>query len=216
MADLTGRDWPQRARNAALQLYGIRAERNVSDGIRVLADIRDVLDELGSRPRISSKELTQRLCAIPEAPWADYKGTGLDERALAKLLGRSEIKTKDRRVHGRLLKTYERAQFDDAWLRYLPRGTLSATTATPGVTEEMQSEPHGPQPEAPIQAARTLNASAHRDHSPLTLEPRAFVPSARAPRRPLRGPQPAPGRPRAPLTCVRARDSELLLFKYYL
>ena len=97
MADLTGRDWPQRARNAALQLSGIRAERNVSDGIRVLADIRDVLDELGAS-RISSKELTQRLCAIPEAPWADYKGTGLDQRALAKLLGQYEIKTKDRRV----------------------------------------------------------------------------------------------------------------------
>ena len=94
-------------------------------GHQLLADIRGTFDA-ENVDRMSSESLITALTADPEKPWQEYKrGKPITPRQLAALLKPFGIESKNVRIkreHGAeaVTKGYERAQFADAWARYLP------------------------------------------------------------------------------------------------
>jgi hypothetical protein len=121
VADLAGGEWPQRARAAATLLAADAAEQDTdtSLGLRLLADLRAVFT--AGEERLDSKTVLERLCRLDESPWEDLRGKRLDARVLATLLRPYAIKPKVIRVGDATPRGYERADFLDAWRRYLPQ-----------------------------------------------------------------------------------------------
>jgi putative DNA primase/helicase len=121
IADQAGGDWPKRARQAAVTLSRQNAEP--SQGRRLLAALREIF---ANRDKIPSAEVVKLLAADPNAEWCEFHGRGspITQRQLAVLLREYEIypvavhptKRSDKTLNG-----YRRAQFADAWARFLPR-----------------------------------------------------------------------------------------------
>jgi len=131
IADIAGGIWPETARQAAIVLSG-GVEESAAIGSELLADIREIF-EARREERISTKELIEALCAEEEKRWASYnRGKWINPRQVARWLKEYGIASKTIRVVGETPKGYERAQFEDAFSRYVPSSPfLSATTPQP-------------------------------------------------------------------------------------
>lgn len=134
IADAAGGDWPDRARVAAVALSSEVAPEDDSLAIRLLADVKALFERTGV-DRILSKDLRAALLEIEDAPWGDlYGGKEISARRIATLLRPYGPRPRDIRIndpqtyaevfpstpfadHG---KGYERADFADAFERYLP------------------------------------------------------------------------------------------------
>jgi hypothetical protein len=88
VADAAGGPWPQRARDACTWLVRDNADRGISLGIRLLADLRDIF---GGNRAMTTEDILTRLHGLDAAPWAELKGQPIDARALARLLDPYEI-----------------------------------------------------------------------------------------------------------------------------
>ena len=143
IADVAGGDWPQRARLAALALSVGDGRDNDSLGVRLLADVRAVFDERKA-DRLSSGELAEALVAIEEAPWGDLRGKPLEARTLARRLRPYGIKPRVIRIGDATARGYERADFEDAWGRYIPIPDISVTTVTSVTTTPSEYERERP------------------------------------------------------------------------
>jgi hypothetical protein len=118
IADAAGGDWPRQAREAAVSLHGDVDTQRESEGIRLLADIRDVFDLRGT-DRMFSADLAKALGELEESPWGDLRGRALDSPGLARRLRPMEIRPRTIRIEPDRAKGYFRADFEDAWSRYL-------------------------------------------------------------------------------------------------
>ena len=120
ISDEAGYYWQSRARAAAIQLSTGSTELD-SSGELLLRDIRSIFEEEGC-DRISSVKLAERLGEIEESPWGDLYGKPIDARKLAQLLRKFEIKPAVHRMPpaNKTVKGYVRADFLDAWSRYIP------------------------------------------------------------------------------------------------
>lgn len=127
VADYAGGEWPKLAREVAQKISGVE-QSALSLSAELLADIREVFESKGV-DRISSADLITALCADDEKSWATYnRGQPIKPRQLAKRLGEYDIKSKTVRIGYDTPKGFERAQFDDAFIRYLsPTPSVSAT-----------------------------------------------------------------------------------------
>lgn len=115
IADLVAGDWPERARRAALVLSAGGAREDDSTGVRLLADVR----ELFKGNCMRSAVLATSLADLDAAPWGDWRGKPLDARGLARLLKPHGITPKKIRFGEATAQGYERADFEDAWTRYV-------------------------------------------------------------------------------------------------
>lgn len=90
-------------------------------GEDLLRDIKAVFDSSNAK-KLSTALLISQLCADAESPWSTFKnGKPVTPRELANLLSAFEIKSKNLRLgNDEVIKGYERAQFDDAFARYVP------------------------------------------------------------------------------------------------
>jgi hypothetical protein len=143
IADAAGGYWPQRARTAALSLSVGERRDNDSLGVRLLADIRAIFDERKT-DRLSSVQLADALVANEEAPWGDLRDKALEPRTLARLLRPYEVKPHVIRLGDATARGYERADFEDAWARYIPTPEISATTVTSVTTTPSEYERERP------------------------------------------------------------------------
>lgn len=123
VAEAAGGVWPERARAACLSLVKVAADRRVTLGIRLLADLRTIFGDMDALP---TSTILDRLCH-PEssgldidAPWSDLHGRPLNERGLAGMLKKFDIHSTKVKVDGRALQGYRREPLYDAWQRYLP------------------------------------------------------------------------------------------------
>ena len=117
--------------------------------MQLLHDIRTIFDNQGAVAVVAAELLTD-LRGIPDSPWQvlGRDGKGLDSRGLAKYLRRYEIKSKNIRYMGRIVKGFERGQFIDAWERYpappdddpVPQAEKSATSATSATAQVNRGE----------------------------------------------------------------------------
>ena len=147
IADLGGGEWPRRARAALIRLHAERPEDSESWGVQLLAGIRG---SFGGDDRISTADLLERLKADAEAPWKGWNhGAGLTPRGLGQLLRPYGIRSRNVRMPDDTVpKGYLRAQFEDAFARYLPsdapRNATSATSAQPSQETGVSDPLHGP------------------------------------------------------------------------
>jgi len=86
-------------------------------GLRLLADMRTVL---GDDEQAATTTILDKLHALDESPWADIHGKPLNDRGLATRLRPYRIKPRTIRVGEATPRGYRRADFVNAWKRYLP------------------------------------------------------------------------------------------------
>jgi 5S rRNA maturation endonuclease (ribonuclease M5) len=120
IADLSGGDWPARARAAAVLLSGGPAKGEDGVGVRLLQDIHRVFEEYGA-DRLETQALLEALCEDETAPWGDWHGRRLTPQALARLLRPFGIGPCKWREGARVVRGYARGAFEDAFFRYLPQ-----------------------------------------------------------------------------------------------
>lgn len=91
IADAAGGGWPERARQACAH-FVLRSAQPVTNGVRLLADLRTIYDRHHAT-RLPTKALLADLTELDDAPWADLDGRGkqLDGRRLAAELARYGI-----------------------------------------------------------------------------------------------------------------------------
>jgi putative DNA primase/helicase len=136
IAEIAGRDWPQKARKAALAACG--GEEELSQGAALLADIRDVFEDKDTE-RITSADLANALVAMADRPWVDCShGKALTQNQLARRLKPFGIAPKNIKIEGRVPKGYMRESFEDAFNRYVPTNT-PIQSATPLQSNEISN-----------------------------------------------------------------------------
>jgi hypothetical protein len=145
IAEAAGGDWPTRAWQAASELY--TGDESATRGTELLAAIFAIFEQR-SVSRISSEDLRSELISDVESPWHEWRqGKPLSAANLSNLLKPFGIKSKTVRFDAATTaKGFERAQFDDAFLRYLPTGsenglksvTAVTTRITTGFSEEFE------------------------------------------------------------------------------
>jgi hypothetical protein len=142
IADAAGGDWPEKARNAALELMTGETREDYSLGIRLLADIKMII---GPENSIFTSDLLPALNQLDESPWGLLNGRPLSSITLASLLRPYEIHPHSIRRGELNQKGYEKSDFKDAWERYLPNNDDSSVTpVTPALTQlqnETQNNP---------------------------------------------------------------------------
>jgi len=131
IADAAGGDWPVRARVSAVSLVSHSKEDTPSLGIRLLADAKTVF---GEREVMPTEALLAGLNNFEESPWGDTCGKPLEARGLARRLATYSIKPVQVRIGERTCKGYRKADFYDAWQRYLPPSPHDRETSETGET----------------------------------------------------------------------------------
>jgi hypothetical protein len=114
IADVAGRDWPDRIRAAYAELAkGITAEPEIPPLQRLLADVYAAWPE---GDRIGSADLIRALKAIPGTPWATWWPDAVAPRELAAMLRGADIEPRKIRLPGKApIQGYYRDDFERAW-----------------------------------------------------------------------------------------------------
>lgn len=118
LGDFSSSHWGSRLRDAAIYLNGERQQRDPSLGVQLLADCRRVFEEVDV-DRFMTEHLLAALVVLEESPWGDLRGQELDARGLSRRLRPFDVKPGQHRFGETTKKGYLRADFHDAWLRYL-------------------------------------------------------------------------------------------------
>jgi hypothetical protein len=138
IADQIGGEWKTLARKAAIEIEEVHNTFfDPSLGTQLLADIREAFADASA---ISSATLVAELVEDPEKPWATYGKSGkpITQKQLAALLKDYGIEPKTVRVPGSTPKGYTRADFQDAFERYVP--SISPKTAFSSATSATNNE----------------------------------------------------------------------------
>jgi Protein of unknown function (DUF3631)/Domain of unknown function (DUF3854) len=150
VADLAGGHLPTTSRVAAVTAVTVSTSGAPSLGVMLLRDIRDVFNKLDVCNCVTDQLLAD-LRGIEESPWAVIrKGEPLNASGLARRLGKYGIGPKAIRDGNQVFKGYARAQFEDAWMRYVdPPGppdveaVTAVTRVTSGATDSVGDPPQG-------------------------------------------------------------------------
>ena len=119
IAEIAGGKWPERTREVAL-LLGVPSEgADNSKRVQLLADIRSLFDQKKT-DRLPSESIEKELGKMEDRPWPGYsKGWPISKHQIARLLAPFGIKPKQLWIEKKF-RGYERADFEDAFSRYLP------------------------------------------------------------------------------------------------
>lgn len=118
IADCAGGEWPERVRNALVTLLASRRRRDDSQAVALLADIKACFDR-HDMLRMRSQRLVDALVAQEDSPWREGRGSRLSPAGLARVLAPFDIAPRDIRFENGTFKGYRRADFEDAWARYV-------------------------------------------------------------------------------------------------
>jgi hypothetical protein len=143
IADCVGGEWPARARAAARKLSETVDDEEVR--VQLLSDIRDVF-VAHNTDRLASETIVGDLVKLEHRPWPEMGKLRkpMTTRGLAALLKPFDITSKTVRLSPtETPKGYDRADFDDAFSRYLP--AENATTPQPAPGLEKGQVLHPPQ-----------------------------------------------------------------------
>ncbi len=143
VSDVSGGDWPDRARVAAVSLVSLAGDRPQTLGLQLLADLRTSFNYVRAHA-LSSDTLLDQLVRLDESPWGDLRGKPLDARGLARMLKKYDVTPKPIRFEQGTLRGYTRADLEDVWARYLPTspaGSETSETAKQGTDVEDPDPP---------------------------------------------------------------------------
>jgi putative DNA primase/helicase len=120
IADLAGGPWPEKARQAALELSGDKAGEADTMRTQLLFDIREVFREKKTE-RLKTDMLVTALVAMSDRPWPTFdKGRWITPAGVARMLRPYGIAPETIRFGEETAKGYRLAAFEDAFARYLP------------------------------------------------------------------------------------------------
>jgi hypothetical protein len=164
VAELAGAEWSGRARRALIGLAGADSGDDPSIGVQLLRDIRTIFDGLND-DRISSTELLDKLAAMDESPWGEWrKGLPITQRGITKLLKPYGITKRQVRFGDETItRGYLSEQFEDAWKRHLrKKGTQTSNTGNngTGMPETAPTEPVTEPFVLPVENAEKPHANA--------------------------------------------------------
>ena len=147
IAEAVGGGWPVRARVAAEAL--VASGDDHPKGVQLLADIRDVFSR-GGADRLWSEDLVSGLVSMEDQPWPEWRDAKpITTRQVAILLKPFGVQPRTIRIGDHTAKGYLLASFEDAFARYLPDQSVTASqtletgacatdlsvTTSPGVTD---------------------------------------------------------------------------------
>lgn len=119
LADLVGGRWPEAARRAC-ETVSRRAAGAPEIREDLLADLREIFGA-SRQDRLSTEIILGRLHKMQHRPWAEWRqGSPISAVQLARQLKAFGITPKTIRIGSQTCKGYPRAQFEDAFRRYLP------------------------------------------------------------------------------------------------
>ncbi|WP_405432688.1 DUF3631 domain-containing protein [Streptomyces anulatus] len=134
VADAAGGTWPERARQACVDLVtAVNEDDRASLGVKLLTDLRDHV--FPGEVTVSTVEILHLLNGLEESPWGDLDGRPLNARTLSKTLKEyvtaksKPISPRPLRIGGQIVKGYHRDDLTDAWNRYCPPPPESAVTS---------------------------------------------------------------------------------------
>lgn len=149
MATLAGGDWPERTERAAISLNG-EDTPGMTNGVRLLADIRTVFESSGS-DYMPAATLLDGLYRQEDSPWTEWYGRPLTSKGLANLLNAYSITSHKKRIGTDQKHYYFKSDFEDSWSRYIPLSQspysnvpreLEASTPTLGSVPSVPSVPN--------------------------------------------------------------------------
>jgi hypothetical protein len=182
IADLAGGDWPARARTAMVELHGAAADDTEATGIQLLAAIRDIFNQCGDR--VLTRDLLSALVRRETEPWAGWWAKDVDtakddetpKKAAMDLAGHLKpfgIISNTIRVSNDRGKGYDRADFEDAFSRYLPSQAAEGRDAVTTVAAQGFEASRPPVDETEVVTPETVGAqglSPRHDLEPLGHE----------------------------------------------
>jgi len=139
LADLAGGEWPEMARQAAVALSG-SAQEISSPASCLFGDIR-VVFEACNDVRLFSRDMVGVLNGLGDRPWRELRrGKPVTEMWLAMQLRPYGIRPKTIWIGSESAKGYERADFEEAFSRYVPAGAGSSKVPTADHAENADQE----------------------------------------------------------------------------
>ncbi len=196
IAEAAGERWETRARVAFRELAGDSADGSLSERTTLLADVAAVFEAHGDPVELTTAELLDGLLELEESPWRTWWGI-VDKvgavqaakgapRKLSSHLRSFKIKSRDVGPVNARRKGYRRAEFEDAWARYLP-----APASPPDPNPRNPRNPHSYAESGPPESAQEQERCADSD----AAQTRMAEPGARTAR--IRPPEEADegGRP---------------------
>ena len=122
LADRIGGDWPQRARNALINIFALSAFEDFVSSRQILSDLRDAFAAKSNPGWISTADLLEDLHTMDNRAWDDWsKGKPLNPKDLAALLKPFGLSPANHRTEsGKVIKGYKQEPLDPVWNRYLP------------------------------------------------------------------------------------------------
>ena len=112
---------------------------------KLLADIKRVFEEAG-KERLRSLEMVNALAGELDSPWGNWYGRVISPQAVAKILQPFGIRTRQLWIDGKKERGWERSQFEDAWLRYLPGQPVEPVDAVGAPSEKPTQQLPGDRP----------------------------------------------------------------------
>lgn len=118
IAEVLGGVWPVRIASAYAASSKIE-EADAPAAILLLRDLKSIFDGRESE-KLQTAELVGALVAMEERPWAEWKnGQQLSPQTIAKLMKPFDIRPRDVRTEGHVLKSYLRSEVEAAFERYV-------------------------------------------------------------------------------------------------
>jgi putative DNA primase/helicase len=143
IADLAGAPWPERVRAAIIAL-GLEAEEDDSAGVLLLGDLKRFYEERQA-DKLSTVDILTEIVKLEGRPWLEWgrQKKPISATVLANLLGPFKVRPKVLRMGSATPRGYLRADFVDAWERYVP-GDTPPQGATPATSAEPRGNPGSP------------------------------------------------------------------------
>jgi putative DNA primase/helicase len=149
IAEVAGGGWPERVARAFASLSSNDDLNAQGIGIALLADIKDLFGKPGL-DRLPSAEIAKALAQLEGHPWAEFgkNAGGITANQLARQLHRFRIAPHTIKVSdGSTCKGYYRADFDEAFERFLPHPPVSNRNPVTNAVNTCDSSVPEPSPE---------------------------------------------------------------------
>jgi len=142
IAEVVGKNWTGKARNAALALSTGEAATDSSAGVLLLSDIQALFADRNT-DRLSSDEIVAALAGMEDRPWPEWKnGKPMTKNQLARLLGRYHVTPQTIRIGDQTAKGYMLDRLKDAFGRYTPFQNVTTSQTTPDADCSPTSKRH--------------------------------------------------------------------------
>jgi hypothetical protein len=150
IAESAGDEWAAKSRRALLEVAGTSSSNAETTRVQLLRDVQAVF---GDRDELKTTGLLTRLFAIEESPWAAWWADGRPDEEpqpsrsaamkLANMLKPFGVKSRDVGDRDDRRKGYRRADFADAFARYLPPEVAQVSqTAQPSEKSAVEGRAH--------------------------------------------------------------------------